>query len=157
MRTIRPQGAFQVNETLSSELRGLGDSVSVGAHEFLFRRGDNPDGVFLLTSGRVKLSAGPRTSPLTRECLPGALLGLPATLRNRPYSLTAQSTAPCECVRITHSALVEYLRTHPEFCLQVVEVLAQEVGTLRSQLPEEAFRASTRTAPLRKRPGRTRA
>lgn len=134
---------FQLDGELSMQLSRLGAPVSSKKGTLLFRRGDSPNGAYLLMRGEVKLSAGAGTAELRRSCQPGCLLGLPATVRNQSYSLTAECLADCECVRVSHEGLIAMLGANKEFCLNVVEILANEVGELRSRLPERASSAAT--------------
>ena len=129
---------FQLDALLAMQFSSLEKTGSAKRGTFLFGRGDSPKGVFLLLSGKVALSAGDPATQLRRSCLPGCLLGLPATIRNRPYSLTAECLEDCQYVRFSHDALMNLLRSNPEFCMRVVEVLANEVGDLRGRIPEQA-------------------
>ena len=61
----------------------------------LFRRGENAFGLFIVLCGAVKLDLGV-DSKFTRSYGRGALLGLPATLTRRPYSMTATVTQDAE-------------------------------------------------------------
>jgi CRP-like cAMP-binding protein len=148
MATRKQLPPFYVDDDLRDQLRELGPTVTMPRATLLFQRGDAPNGLYLLTSGKVRLSAG--ASTLRRICQAGCLLGLPATVRNRPYSLTAECIDECECIRISHDAFTRYLREHPAFCLRVVELLASELGNLRSRFAEEAESASRRLAPIRR-------
>jgi CRP-like cAMP-binding protein len=129
---------FHVDGALWKQLSGLEEIGVCSKGTFLFRQGDSPKGAFLLLRGKVALSTG--DAQLCRNCLPGCLLGLPATLRNKPYSLTAECLSDCQYVRISHERLVAVLGSNRDFCMRVVQVLANEVGELRSRLPEEASR-----------------
>jgi len=61
----------------------------------LFRRGEKAIGIFLVFSGKVSLDFGV-DSPLARTYGPGALVGLPATVTGRNYSMTATVTEDAE-------------------------------------------------------------
>src|SRR6202051_1982650 len=64
----------------------------------LFVEGQSPRGVFILCSGRVKLStssADGRTLIL-RMSESGEVLGLPATVTGKPYELTAEVIEPTQ-------------------------------------------------------------
>jgi CRP-like cAMP-binding protein len=137
---------FQLDAELWEKLKGLEEKGFAREGAFLFRQGDSPKGAFLLLRGSVALSTGDHL--LCRNCLPGCLLGLPATVRNKPYSLTAECLEDCEYVRISHEALVSLLESNPQFCMRVVEVLANEVGELRNRMPEHAGRFNRITQQL---------
>jgi CRP-like cAMP-binding protein len=133
---------FQLDVAICEQLRSLKETEFAAQGTFLFQRGDEPNGAFLLLRGKVALSTGDHTAKLRRSCLPGCLLGLPATVRNRPYSLTAECLEDCEYVQVSHADLISLLESNRRFCMHVVEVLAHEVGELRSRMPEEASRFS---------------
>ena len=137
-----PDTPFQLDDAICEQLRSLKKTGFARKGTFLFCRGDAPMGAFLLLHGKVALSTGDETAKLRRSCLPGCLLGLPATVRNRPYSLTAECLEDCEYVQVSHADLTALLESNRKFCMHVVEVLAQEVGELRSRMPEEASRFS---------------
>ncbi len=136
-RSLSP---FQLDGELRTRFRKVGKPVFTGKGTYLFRSGDSPGGVFLLVSGKVALSAG-GAAKTHNPCLPGSLLGLPATVRNRSYSLTAQCLEDCECIRVSAEDFTALLCANPTLCFHVVELLANEVGELRSRLPEEARKA----------------
>ena len=131
---------FQLDAGLRAQLSRVGTAVLKGKGTWLFRRGDSPKGVFLLVTGKVTLSAG-GAATVHHPCLPGRLLGLPATVRNRSYGLTAICTEDCECIRVSHEEFTALLCANPALCLRVVELLANEVRELRSRLPAEARKA----------------
>jgi CRP-like cAMP-binding protein len=148
-RSSMPQShlpPFQLEAGVWEQLSGLDDHEFAAEGMILFRQGDLPKGAYLLLRGRVALSTGDHM--LSRSCLPGCVLGLPATVRNKPYSLTAECMEACEYVRIPHEVLVSLLQSNPEFCLRLVELLANEVGELRSRMPEQASRFNQLTQQL---------
>ena len=129
---------FQVDDELGIQLSSLGKAVFAKKGTVLFRSGDLPLGAFLLIRGKVSLSAGGPGGRLRRSCVPGCLLGLPATVRNKPYSLTAECLEDCEYVPIPREVLLSVLGSNQAFCMHVVEILASEVGSLRNRLQQES-------------------
>ena len=63
----------------------------------LFLEGQLPRGVFLLCSGRVKLSTCSSDGKvlITRIAEAGELLGLSSSISNKPYIVTAETLVPC--------------------------------------------------------------
>jgi CRP/FNR family transcriptional regulator, cyclic AMP receptor protein len=93
----------------------------------LFIEGQLPRGVFVLCTGRAKLStssAGGRTV-ITRISEAGDVLGLNATISNRPYEVTAEMIEPGQANFITRDALLHFLREHGEVALRVAEQLSR--------------------------------
>src|ERR1044071_4159109 len=62
----------------------------------LFIEGQQPRGVFLLCAGKVKLSTSSKEGKtiITKLSEAGDILGLNATVSNRPYEVTAEMVEP---------------------------------------------------------------
>jgi CRP-like cAMP-binding protein len=59
----------------------------------------------------------------------------------KPYSLTAEIVEPLTYVFVACDTVKEFLRTQPELCFQVVEILAREVREMRHATGEAASTA----------------
>jgi CRP/FNR family transcriptional regulator, cyclic AMP receptor protein len=95
----------------------------------LFRRGEPAFGMFLILSGRVSLDFGVDSAAgLASTYGPGALVGLPATLTKRNYSMTATVTDDAELGYLTNQALESLLREHPEFCQELLGILSAKIS-----------------------------
>src|SRR6476660_9116572 len=93
----------------------------------LFVEGQSPRGVFILCTGRVKLSttsADGRTLIL-RISEPGEVLGLPATVTGKPYELTADVIEPTQANFISRTDFLAFLREHGEAALRVAQQLGE--------------------------------
>src|ERR1700680_2454779 len=89
----------------------------------LFVEGQSPRGVFILCSGRVKLStssADGRTLIL-RIADQGEVLGLPATVTDKAYELTAEVIEPTQADFIPRQDFLNFLREHGEVALRVAQ------------------------------------
>jgi CRP/FNR family transcriptional regulator, cyclic AMP receptor protein len=93
----------------------------------LFIEGQQPRGVFVLCTGRVKLSTSSSDGKtiITKICEAGDVLGLNATISNHPYEVTAEMIEPGQANFITRDALLQFLREHGEVALRVAEQLSQ--------------------------------
>src|SRR5207248_8705820 len=95
----------------------------------LFRRGERAIGVFLIVRGNVSLDLGVDGPKGFRSlCGPGALVGLPATLSNGNYSMTATVTEDAELGFIRSEALFSLLRERPELCQELLAVLSEKMA-----------------------------
>jgi CRP-like cAMP-binding protein len=95
----------------------------------LFRRGERAFGMFLILSGTVSLDFGVDASAgLASTYGPGALVGLPATLTGRNYSMTATVTGNCELGFLTAPALNSLLRERPDLCEQLLTILSVKIS-----------------------------
>jgi CRP/FNR family transcriptional regulator, cyclic AMP receptor protein len=93
----------------------------------LFVEGQSARGVFILCSGRVKLStssADGRTLIL-RMSEAGEVLGLPATVTGKPYELTADVIEPTQANFIGRDDFLRFLREHGEAALRVAQQLGE--------------------------------
>ena len=95
----------------------------------LFRRGEKAFGMFLILRGTVSLDFGVDGSAAFASAYgPGALVGLPATLTKRNYSMTATVTDDAELGFLTTQVLESLLRQHPELCPQLLTILSAKIA-----------------------------
>jgi CRP/FNR family transcriptional regulator len=112
-----------------------GSKVRYDRGDFLFCRGDEVRGVFLILKGEVRLGLDKNPSAFpTRDLGPGNLLGLPATLSNSAYSLTAEVIADCEVIFLSRPAMLELLRQHTNLSFEVMNLLSEELVETRNAL-----------------------
>jgi len=93
----------------------------------LFVEGQAPRGVFILCSGRVKLStsAGDGKTLILRISDSGEVLGLPATITGKPYELTADVIEPAQVNFISREKFLNFLRENGEAALRVAQQLSE--------------------------------
>lgn len=98
----------------------------------LFVEGQSPRGIFILCSGRVKLSIGSSDGRMLilKIVEPGEVLGLSATVSGKPYELTAETMAPSQVNFVKRDDFLRYLREHNEVCLRVAEQLSDKYNTV---------------------------
>lgn len=124
-------GPFGASEALCEALASAGKCEHLEEGVVLFRQGEEVRGVYVVKSGRVRLSLAERGNVTDRFAGPGSVLGLPATMTGNTYSLTAQTLEACELLFVTRDDVLALLRLNAEFCFEVVEILAHEVGHMR--------------------------
>ncbi len=93
----------------------------------LFIEGQLPRGVFLLCTGKAKLSTSSREGKtvILNLAEAGDVLGLNATISNRPYELSAEMMEPGQANFIARDALLQFLRENGEIALRVAEQLSR--------------------------------
>jgi CRP/FNR family transcriptional regulator, cyclic AMP receptor protein len=93
----------------------------------LFVEGQLSRGVFVLCSGRVKLSttSADGRSLILRVAEAGEVLGLPATVTGKNYELTADVIEPGQANFIPRAEFLNFLRAHGEAALRVAQQLAE--------------------------------
>jgi CRP/FNR family transcriptional regulator len=94
----------------------------------LFLEGQMPRGVFVLCSGRVKLSTTSREGKvlILKIAQAGDLLGLSAAISGTPFELSAETSGPCQLNFIDREALINLLKKHGELGLHAAQTLSQE-------------------------------
>jgi len=92
----------------------------------LFVEGQEPRGVFILCTGKVKLygAAANGKSVIFRIADAGEIIGLPSTLSEKPYEVTAEVLEPTQANFIRRDAFLGFLRHHGDAALKVAEMLS---------------------------------
>jgi CRP/FNR family cyclic AMP-dependent transcriptional regulator len=92
----------------------------------LFIEGQQPRGVFVLCTGKAKLSTSSAEGKtiITKISEAGDVLGLSATISNRPYEVTAEMIEPGQANFITRDALMHFLREHGDVAVRIAEQLS---------------------------------
>ena len=95
----------------------------------LLLRGRPVDGIFLLVEGSVKLSisSAKGATIILGIARPGEVLGLSAAITGAPSEITAETMAPSQLCFIHRQELLCILKLSGESCLQVVELLSQQL------------------------------
>lgn len=93
----------------------------------LFVEGQAPRGVYIVCSGRVKLSTTSREGKtlILRIAQAGEVLGLHATVSGKPYELTGETLQPCQLDFIRRDDFLRFLQHHGDACLNAAEHLSQ--------------------------------
>src|SRR5258707_12606823 len=110
----------------------------------LFIEGQQPRGVFVLCAGKVKLSTSSREGKtiITKLSDAGDVLGLNATISNRPYEVTAEMVEPGQANFIARDAFLQFLRDHGEVAVRVAEQLSRNYYTAYEEIRTLGLAAS---------------
>src|SRR5436309_9429678 len=110
----------------------------------LFIEGQQPRGVFVLCTGKAKLSTSSSEGKtiITKISEPGDVLGLNATISNHPYEVTAEMIEPGQANFITRDALLQFLREYGEVALRVAEQLSRNYYTAYEEIRTLGLAAS---------------
>jgi len=97
----------------------------------LFIEGQQPRGVFVLCTGKAKLSTSSAEGKtvITKISEAGDVLGLSAVISNRPYEVTAEMIEPGQANFITRDALLQFMREYGEVAVRVAEQLSRNYYT----------------------------
>jgi len=110
----------------------------------LFIEGQLARGVFVLCSGKVKLSTTSREGKtvITKISEPGDVLGLNAVISNRPYEVTAEMMEPGQANFIPKDSLALLLRDFPEASMRVAQQLSRNYYTAYEEIRTLGLAAS---------------
>lgn len=108
-------------------LEAISSPVAFPKGAILFAEGQHPRGVFVIRSGRGKLTAtsGDGLSLLFRIAGPGDLIGLPGTISGKPLGLTAEALESIQATFIPRDSFLEFLRQNGEAALRVAEIVTE--------------------------------
>lgn len=111
-------------------LQRLSDITSSAAYPKgakLFVEGQSARGVFILGAGHVKLSTSSSDGKMLilRISEPGELLGLAATISERPYEVTADVIEPTRASFISRADFLNFLRDFGEAAVRVARELSE--------------------------------
>jgi CRP/FNR family cyclic AMP-dependent transcriptional regulator len=102
----------------------------------LFIEGQQPRGVFVLCSGRVKLSTTSREGKtiITKISEPGDVLGLNAVVSGRPYEVTAEMMEPGQGNFVPRDSLMQLMKDFPEVSMRVAQQLSRNYFTAYEEI-----------------------
>ncbi|WP_433616291.1 Crp/Fnr family transcriptional regulator [Dactylosporangium sp. CA-139114] len=124
-------------EALAAEF----ETVTAGRRTVLFRESENGDSLYVLLSGKVKLS---RRSCDGREGLlalvgPGQPFGEVELLDGGPRTTTATVVADARLARLSKTALYRWMGQHPEVAEQLLRVVARRIRGNRATVHDRLF------------------
>ena len=124
--TARDRVLSDLPKSVLARLDAISSTASYPAGAVLFLEGQQPSGVFLLASGRVKLSGGSGNgkSLIFRIADAGEIVGLPGTLSNKPYEVTAEALEETQADFIRRKEFLTVLRENGEAAVKVAEMLS---------------------------------
>ena len=110
----------------------------------LFIEGQMPRGVFVLCTGKVKLSTTSREGKtiITKIADAGDVLGLNAVISNVPYEVTAEMMEPGQANFIPRDSLQHLLREFPEASMRVAQQLSRNYFTAYDEIRTLGLAAS---------------
>ena len=136
MKNVGPRAnILKASAKLRSILEAAGSRQQCPTAYVLFREDGNSEGVFLVRTGKVRMSV--RNLPkLNRDFGVGSVLGLPSTFTGHPYSLTAITLAESEIVHVPREQFLHLMRERPDLCREATDMLGREVTFIQSALAQ---------------------
>jgi len=136
----KPPRAFYGSNELLKLILGAGETIKVRSGSMLFQAGEPLKGLYVVVKGRFALWSGEDHVRVTRVAERRCLLGLPATIRNKPYSLSAEAVADSQVCFLSPEQFRLLLTSHPAAGAEVLNLLAEEISILRRLAVYEAER-----------------
>jgi CRP-like cAMP-binding protein len=123
---------FIADPVLISEIEKRSKACGPIRDGVLFRQGELPTALYLVKSGEVALAmeSGDRMVMFVRAGA-GSLVGLPAIVGNKPYSMTAAPCAGADIREISGSDFNDLIGKNPLLAMKVLQVLAAEIHLAR--------------------------
>ena len=108
-------------------------SLDCAEDRVLFRQGDNPSGLFFLHAGDASMTmqSDRGVEVVTAVMEPGSLLGLPAIVIDKPYSMTAVAKTGATVGFVNRNDFSAMMLSEPALAMMILQVLAAEVRSTR--------------------------
>ena len=128
--------AFVADPELIRVLETRAVQVKCDADGVLFNQDDPAVGVYILHQGSATLTMTALNGQLifSVEAMPGSLLGLPALIGDKPYSLTAIARKGAQVSFVSRAEFFALVQADSQLSMKMLQVLAAEVRTARQAL-----------------------
>jgi CRP/FNR family transcriptional regulator len=102
----------------------------------LFVEGEDPRGVFILCSGRAKLTTSSTEGKtlIVKIAEPGEVLGASATILGRPYEVSAETIEPSQLNFVKRDDFLKFLNSHLEACMHTAQQLSEKYHAAQREI-----------------------
>ncbi|HUJ15857.1 MAG TPA: Crp/Fnr family transcriptional regulator [Thermoanaerobaculia bacterium] len=102
----------------------------------LFVEGEQPRGVFILCSGRAKLTTSSSEGKLliVKIAEPGEVLGASATILGKPYEVSAETLEPSQLNFIKREDFLRFLTANAEVCMHTAQQLSEKYHSAQREI-----------------------
>src|SRR6266516_2943812 len=102
----------------------------------LFVEGEQPRGVFILCSGRAKLTTSSAEGKIliVKIAEPGEVLGASATILGKPYEVSAETIEPAQLNFIKRDDFLKLLGTNVEVCMHTAQQLSEKYHAAQREI-----------------------
>ncbi|HEU4521260.1 MAG TPA: Crp/Fnr family transcriptional regulator [Thermoanaerobaculia bacterium] len=102
----------------------------------LFVEGEEPRGVFILCSGRAKLTTSSTEGKtlIVKIAEPGEVLGASATILNKPYEVSAETIEPSQLNFIKREDFMKFLGGNVEACMHTAQQLSEKYHSAQREI-----------------------
>lgn len=122
----------KLSPDLWQALHGIKSIRAYSKGTTIFQQGTAAAGVYVVESGQVRLllTTSQSRPQLLEIAGPGTILGLSESMSGDNHRLTAQAEDHATIAFVPRDSLLEFLRSHCDFCMQVVRLLSDDLHGL---------------------------
>jgi CRP/FNR family transcriptional regulator, cyclic AMP receptor protein len=110
----------------------------------LFERGKPAEGIYFIEQGRVRVLLDRNAGKLFEVAGPGSVLGLTESVSGHNYKSTAEAVERTRVGFVQRNDLMTFLRGHCEICMQIVQLLSEDLHVLYHEFRSMESPASPR-------------
>ena len=105
-------------------------------NSLLFVEGEQPRGVFILCSGRAKLTTSSSEGKLliVKIAEPGEVLGVSATILGKAYEVSAETLEPSQLNFIKREDFLRFMNISPEACMHTAQQLSEKYHAAQREI-----------------------
>jgi CRP/FNR family cyclic AMP-dependent transcriptional regulator len=102
----------------------------------LFVEGEEPRGVFILCSGRAKLTTSSTEGKtlIVKIAEAGEVLGASATILGKPYEVSAETIEPAQLNFIKRDDFLKFLNSNAEVSMHMAQELSEKYQSAQSEI-----------------------
>lgn len=102
----------------------------------LFVEGEMPRGIFILCSGRAKLTTSSTEGKtlIVKIAEPGEVLGASATILGKPYEVSAETIEPAQLNFIKRDDFLKFLNANAEACMHTAQQLSEKYHSAQREI-----------------------
>ncbi len=102
----------------------------------LFVEGEQPRGIFILCSGRAKLTTSSTEGKvlIVKIAEPGEVLGASATILGKPYEVSAETIEPSQLNFIKRDDFLKFLNGYAEACMHTAQQLSEKYHAAQREI-----------------------
>ena len=102
----------------------------------LFVEGEQPRGVFIICSGKAKLttSSAEGKTLIVKIAEAGEVLGVSANILNKGYEVTSETLEPSQVNFVKRDDFLQLLNAHPEACMHTAQELSQKYQSAQREI-----------------------
>lgn len=102
----------------------------------LFVEGEQPRGIFILCSGRAKLTTSSTEGKvlIVKIAEPGEVLGASATILGKPYEVSAETIEPAQLNFVKREDFLKFLNVYSEACMHTAQQLSEKYHSAQREI-----------------------